>query len=309
MIRRTMGYMRDWIMVQQSRRWLLGVLALAAYLHAASCVSAETRNLYQKKSEYNVVIVREDSDGMRSLIFEENGAEQTSIDMKDPSRLVHAYARAIMSSLAVKPKPNRMLIVGLGGGVMPTFLRRNCPDSYIDVAELDPEVFSVAVKFFNFREDQRMKVHIGDGRKFIEDTRNRYDIIFLDAYGSDSIPYMLATKEFMVAVRAKLADGGIVVSNVWGSGSNKLYGSMVRTYEAVFEELHIIRAPLSENRIHIALPKKAGLTKAKLIDMAGAVEGNLKPRVDLSGIMGAGYQDAAGVEDGKVLLDKDAPKD
>lgn len=192
---------------------------------------------------------------------------------------------------------------------MPTFLRRNLPEATIDVVELDREVFTVAVKYFGFREDARMKVHIGDGRKFIEQTENRYDIIYLDAYGSDSIPYLLATREFLVAVRGKLSAGGIVVSNVWGSASNRLYGSMVTTYLAVFGEVHIIRAPLSQNRIVIAWAEKMGLTSEKLIEQAKAIEEGLKPPVYLSGIIRAGYTEAASEEAGSVLLDKDAPKD
>ena len=291
------------------RRRALLVLALIANLLASACASAQSGELYRKKSEFNLVIVRQSEDGIRQLLFEDGGAVQTAIDMNDPPRLVHAYARAIMASLAVAPTPQRIMIVGLGGGVMPAFLRRNFPDAQIDIAELDPEVFAVAKRFFNFREDPKMKVYVGDGRKFIEQTANRYDIIYLDAYGADSIPYMLATKEFMTAVRAKLADGGIAVSNVWGPSSNRLYASMLRTYEAVFAELHVVRAPYSENRILIALTAKKSLTQKKLVELANQIEPNLKPRLDLGGMIEAGYQSPGIVGGGTVLLDKDAPKE
>jgi len=296
-------------MLLKTRNDVLCLIGLAFCLSCNPPARGDERTLYNKKSEFNQIIVRESDDGIRSLLFDENGAVQTAIDMRDPTRLVHNYARTIMSALAVIPQPKRILIVGLGGGAMPMFLRRNCPEANIDLAELDPAVFDVAVRFFDFREDPKMKVYLGDGRKFIQTTSNRYDIIFLDAYGDDSIPYMLATKEFMEEVKQKLSEGGIVVSNVWGSGSNRLYASMVRTYQAVFPELHIIRAPMSENRIHIAFPRKAGLTEEKLIEQASHIETKLKPPLQLSTIIKAGYTEPESVSDGKVLLDKDAPPD
>jgi spermidine synthase len=150
-----------------------------------------------------------------------------------------------------------------------------------------------------------MKIHVGDGRKFIETTENRYDIIFLDAFGSDDIPYSLTTREFLSATRSKLNAGGIVVANVWGSLDNKLYPSMVRTYRDVFEELHIIRAPRSENRILLALPRKLGLSTDDLVKKAIRVQTTLELEFDLNGIIDLGYEPTRDLPgNAKVLLDK-----
>jgi len=290
---------------QRSLFLLLLSLIVAA---PATLFGAEDRVLYDRESRYNRIIVEEDDFHVRRLYFEPQGAVQTAIDMEEPLRLILPYARTTMCGLALVPQPKRMLIVGLGGGCMPMFLRDRYPDAQIDVAELDLDVARVAKAYFEFREDAKLKVHIGDGRKFIETTENRYDIIFLDAYGTDEIPYSLTTREFLRAVRSKLSESGIVVANVWGSYDNKLYPSMVKTYRDVFAELHIVCAPRSENRIFLALPKKAGLSKEQLAEKAGELQKARPFKFDLAEIVQGGYEPLKDNPDAKVLLDGPEPK-
>jgi spermidine synthase len=55
--------------------------------------------------------------------------------------------------LALAERPQRVLIVGLGGGTIPSMFRKYLPDLQIDTVELDPEVVQVAKQYFGFRED------------------------------------------------------------------------------------------------------------------------------------------------------------
>lgn len=275
-----------------------------------TCACAQSRILHREKSAFNEIIVEEDASGIRTLLFEEYGAMQTAMRVSAPTELVLSYARAIMVPLAIVPEPRRMLIVGLGGGAMPKYLRKVYPEAHIDVAELDPAVIQVAKKFFFFREDDRLKAHAGDGRKFIETTDSRYDVIFLDAYGADSIPYSLATREFLLACKAKLSEGGIVVGNVWSYRSNRQYYSMLKTYLDVFAEVHIVRATASENHIFIALPAEAKLTREALIEKAADLQKKRMSDLQLEAIVRDGYTPLPALPAGaKVLLDRDAPRD
>ena len=288
------------------RRLLVVLVVLGGVVESAR---GQGRVIYEGKSEFNdKIIVREDAKGIRSMLFAEKAPAQTVIDTRDPERLVGAYSRVIMVSLGVVERPRRMLIVGLGGGAMPMFLRRNCPEAEIDVVEIDPAVVEAAKTYFGFKEDEKMRVHVGDGRKYIETAEKKYDIIYLDAYGPDSMPRTLSTKEFMEAVKGKLSEGGMVAANVYASGSGKLYASMVRTYEAVFGELHIIRVPVSESRIHLAFAGKSGLSKELLMEKAAAVEGRLRPKLALRFLVESGYVEASRVKGGEVLVDEGGGK-
>ncbi len=147
----------------------------------------------------------------------------------------------------------------LGGATLPMFLRKHYPSAEIDIAEIDPDVVNVAKTFFGFREDERMRIHVGDGRRFIENIRQpRYDVIFVDAYGAHNVPEHLTTQEFLQAVRLALVPSGVVVGNVWGPSSNRLYDSMVRTYQEAFDELFIVNVSGDVNSILLALPRSNG---------------------------------------------------
>jgi spermidine synthase len=71
-------------------------------------------------------------------------------------------------ALAAVEKPKRILIVGLGGGSIPNFLHKYYPNTHIDVVDIDPLVVKVAKEYLGFREDKTLRVHVADGRAFIE---------------------------------------------------------------------------------------------------------------------------------------------
>lgn len=56
-----------------------------------------------------------------------------------------------------------MLLVGLGGGGLPQFLRDFVPHVSVEVVELDPAVLDVAKEWFGFKPDERLVVTLGDG--------------------------------------------------------------------------------------------------------------------------------------------------
>lgn len=270
---------------RRAATWLVLSLMLVAL---SAC--AEPRILYQKLSAQGSIIVTEDEKGLRTLYFEPHGARQSVVKPDDPDHLELPYARAVLTGLALHPQPRRMLVVGLGGGTLPSFLRKHYPEAQIDVAEIDPEVARVAVEYFGFREDANMHILVGDGRALIEKARRAsYDLIILDAYGADSIPMSLATIEFMRSVRQALAPGGLVVSNVWGRLSNPLYDDMVRTHAEAFDEVQVVSAPGSGNVIVMGLVGKRDITRQQLAQRARALAGSFRLRYDLGAIVDQGY--------------------
>jgi spermidine synthase len=241
------------------------VLVLLACLASAQ---AGEKLLYEKKSEYNNVIVTEDANGYRVLRFEQGGARQSIGKPGDPGYLGFAYTKVAFVGLALTREPSRILVVGLGGGTMPMFLRKHYPDAHIDAVDIDPEVVHVAREYFGFKEDERMRVHVGDGRQFVERARDPYDVIFLDAFGTRNVPPHLTTLEFMRAVRKAVKPTGVVVGNIWGRGPNPLFDSMVRTYQEAFEDLYILDVIGTSNKILLALPRKQPLDRQQLAQLA-----------------------------------------
>jgi spermidine synthase len=291
------------------RRRLLSLGFLAIVALSVAVARAE-KVLYEKQSPYNTVVVTEDEEGLRTLWFERYGARQSVVKVGDPDHLELAYARVMPVGVAVVEEPKRVLIVGLGGGTVPSFLHKHYPKTQIDVVDIDPVVVDVAGKFFGFREDETLHAHVADGRRFIEKCKNPYDIIFLDAFGSDNIPYALATREFLQAVRRALTPKGIVVGNIWSQWSNPLHDSMVRTYQDVFDELYIFDAQGAGNEILLALPRKGPIERDDLARKARAISKQEHFPYDLGDVVTYGYRDARNEHfGGRVLLDKDKPEE
>lgn len=269
---------------------LLGTALLALTLLAAG-LCAEPVILHEKPSLFGPVIVVEDN-GLRILQFARGGARQSVVKLGDPEHLDLPYAAVAFTGLALCGEPRRVLVVGLGGGTLPMFLRHYYPTAVIDAVDIDPEVVHVAKQFFGFREDERMRAHVADGRAFIEQTRHPYDLIFLDAYGSDSVPLHLTTEEFLRAVRRAVAPSGVVVGNIWDRHYNALYDAMVRTYQEVFSDLYILGVRGTGNRIFLALPRRLDLERAELARRARQVSETKRFRFDLGADVTEDFQRA-----------------
>lgn len=298
---------RDCFLIMKRRTLLLaGILNLAGL---AGLSRAEQAVLFEKVSPYNTVVVTEEG-GMRTLRFERGGARQTVIKPGDPDHLELSYARAVLVGLALCEGPRRVLVVGLGGGTLPMFLRRHYPDAEIDAVDIDPEVVAVAKEYFGFREDSRMRAVVGDGRGFVEKSDRAYDMVILDAFGSDSVPRHLTTQEFLQAVRRIVEPGGVVVGNVWSRHSNPLYDSMVRTYQEVFDELYILNLRGAGNQILLALPRRQALTVEELAGLALEVVKARRFRYDLGEIVRRGFEHAVARDpEARVLVDADLVKE
>jgi len=163
---------------------------------------------------------------------------QSQVNLNDLRQHRLEYSKMSFCGLLYNPEPKRMLVLGLGGGVIPRDMRYYFPDAEIDVVDIDPEIPHIAKEFFAFSEDGKLKVHVDDGRMFIKkqlrrDPVPKYDIIILDAFNGDYIPFHLMTKEFLQEVQRVLDDDGVVVANVFYS--NRLFDAEFKTFLDVFD--------------------------------------------------------------------------
>jgi spermidine synthase len=249
------------------------------------------RVIAEVEGAFGPVVVIEDAEGIRRLRFGRDGVDQSAVKPGDPDHLAFAYVRHLTAAFALTPRPHRVLFVGLGGGTLPMFLRRHLPEAHIDIVELDPAVLACARGHLGFAPDNRMTVHLADGRAFLEASEQRWDLIILDAYGEDNIPFPLATRTFLTAVRAHLAAGGRVAANLWGEAVNPLYGGMLATWEAVFPEVQVLAPVGSDSRVVLASPVRSGLTREATITAADALRRSWGLRFDLSEAVASAWQE------------------
>jgi spermidine synthase len=252
---------------------LLGA-TLCALLLPLSATAQEARVVYEVQSQYQLITVLDTANGYRQLIFDGrfdgSDAIQSEMHLANPDEPTLSYARHMIAAIPLVDRPRRILVVGLGGACIQRCLRKLLPDATIETAELDPEIRRVAAEYFFFEEDARQVVHLGDGRAFIERPGEKYDVVLLDAFSATSIPYHLTTREFLQAVMGRLAQGGVACANLWDAEPG--YWDMVKTYAAVFPEIHVLKCAGSSNSLVLAIPTKTGLTAQAWADRATAFE-------------------------------------
>jgi spermidine synthase len=214
-------------------------LALLLVLSLALPAAADSpRIVFTKRSLYRNILVTEEDDRFCLSFRLRSGAInalQSCMEKADHDRLVFEYSRAVMAGLLITPRPERMLVLGLGGGSIPRVLRALHPKADIDVVEIDPAVVQVAEQWFDFRAGGKLRVHVKDARQFVKQAvvfGQRWDLVILDAFNGDYIPEHLMTREFLAEVRSVLVPDGTLVANTFSSSA--LYDSESATYAAVF---------------------------------------------------------------------------
>lgn len=242
------------------------LLAALLVLPAASHAQNGVRQIHQERSLYRNILVTEDSERrcMRFTITARSGQNQSCYFLDDPDKLVFPYAKMVLSSLLVKDNPQRILIVGLGGGTLVHTYSSLFPAAEIRVSEIDMAVVDVAEEYFGFEETAKISVDAVDARVHIKRAGLRgekFDLIILDAFNGEYIPEHLMTREFLEEVKALLGDNGMVVANTFST--SRLYNAESETYSEVFGTFYNIRQFGTGNRIIVAsqqpLPDRATL--------------------------------------------------
>lgn len=110
-----------------------------------------------------------------------------------------------------KIRDQDILVIGAGGFLFSKNMEYTGNRfTYVDI---DPEIKSIAEQYFLNSSINGEFVAL-DGRNFINQAKEQYGLIFLDAYSSQlSMPEHLLTKEFFKSVSDRLKDDGILVVN------------------------------------------------------------------------------------------------
>lgn len=143
------------------------------------------------------------------------------------------YTRKLAETVDAASRKDRILILGGGGFVLPQYLAEKYPSSLIDVVEIDPELVSIARLHFGFKDPPNVRILAQDARTFLNRNSQPYDVVLVDAYNDDLIPFSLATAEYIDRLTMAVAPDGIVSVNVIGSKSGAC-GKLVASIHAMY---------------------------------------------------------------------------
>ena len=137
------------------------------------------------------------------------------------------------------------LMIGGAAYTYPTYYLNKYQDKTIDVAEIDEKMTELAIDEFDLDiENPRLKIYTQDGRSFLNNTKNKYDTILIDAFKGLNAPFELTTYEALVKAKNALNDNGMVITNIISSLEGKdedFIKYEYSTYKEVFEDVKLFK--------------------------------------------------------------------
>jgi spermidine synthase len=271
--------------------------------------------LFRADTQYHRITVTEDTE-TRHLRFDRS--HQSALRIDDPFTSEIRYPDYMHLALALRPDAKRVLVLGLGGGSITRRFWRDYPEMTVDTVEIDPVVVDVAYEYFWLPHDERLRVFTEDARRYVQNAEDTYDIVIVDAYYSDSLPFHLTTEEFFREVESIMSPEGVLAYNVISApagADSELFRSMYRTAGGIWGDIWVFpigyaydhNAESRRNIIVLAtderLPESEfGLRVVGRVDGRVTIEGFPEMWYDL-------YTEPVPVADVPLLTDSHAPTD
>ncbi|RKF61566.1 Spermidine synthase [Erysiphe neolycopersici] len=198
--------------------------------------------LHHEKSEYQDILIFESTDYGTVLVLD-NVIQCTERDE-------FAYQEMI-THLAMNshPSPKKVLVIGGGdGGVLREVIKHDSVEEAI-LCDIDEAVIRLSKKYLPGMaigyQHPKVKVHIGDGFKFLNDYKNEFDVIITDSSDPEGPAESLFEKPYFELLYNALKDGGVITTQ----GFKDL--APIQAPAAAFKSL--FPACLYEMSIHIKL--------------------------------------------------------
>jgi predicted membrane-bound spermidine synthase len=174
------------------------------------------------------------------LAFIVNGKTDGNAISDAPTQIMLGLTGALLH-----PKPQTVFVVGLGTGETAGWLAEIPSAERVDVVELEPAIDEMARRCsavnFNVLHHPKVRRIYNDAREVLLTSPQRYDLIVSEP----SNPYRsgiasLFTREFYLAGRDRLNDGGLFVQWVQGYEiDSRTFGTICATLRSVYSQVEI----------------------------------------------------------------------
>src|SRR6185369_13369083 len=127
-------------------------------------------------------VVREEDDGV-TLVFDDKNVQSRMLP-DEPARLVVEYTRLVMGFLLFHPEPQRIAMIGLGGGSLAKYCARNLRDADFTAIEISPDVIALRSAFGIPPDGPRFRIRCEDGAAFVRREDESFDVLLVDGFDS-----------------------------------------------------------------------------------------------------------------------------
>jgi spermidine synthase len=154
--------------------------------------------------------------GSRRFLHFDLDAVQSAMHLEYPDKLCLAYTRKMMAFLLFNSVPERILLLGLGGGSLAKFCYWRLRCATVTAVEANPDVIALREEFRIPADNDRFRVIRADGAAYVADIPPCKDVILADACDRAGIAPELDAIEFYQNARRCLSREGVFVINVCG---------------------------------------------------------------------------------------------
>lgn len=211
---------------------------------------------------YQVVETLYDGRPARVLYSGDRQAAQSGVAKDDNPDLLFDYNQR-MFELITTLVPQHVLLIGGGVGTLPKALLDTLPEIRIDMVEPDSGLTELAYRYFDLPVDERLRIFNTDGRSFMRERAERYDMVLVDAFMHTTIPKDLKTLEAFQAYHKHLLPQGILAINVISG----YYGPNARVLQEMYagglEYFDVLDVFLASRGYSLWLPQNFVLTAQK----------------------------------------------
>jgi spermidine synthase len=213
---------------------IIGLIALPPGL-----VKETQGTLAERETTYGFVqIVREQS-GKIVMRFDDGIADQ-SVYRAGTALTGGEWDMPLVVPPLLARNLRHVLVIGNAGGTTARALAAEYPGISIDAVEIDPVVTQLARQYMGLDSVPNLHVVTADGREYLETTAARYDLIVVDAYRQEYIPFYLATQEFFSLLHSHLNPGGAIALNVERvPGDNSLVQAISQAVATEFRQVWV----------------------------------------------------------------------
>lgn len=137
----------------------------------------------------------------------------SAMNLSEPWQPVLPHYPAMLSVFLFKPKPDNILLMGLGGGELLRYLAHAKPAARLTAVEKSTAMIDVFKTCFN---PDKIKPDIinADVCDWDANIERPQDIVFLDVYGDTSLPDCLYTENLYSKIYELLDKSGVLVANL-----------------------------------------------------------------------------------------------
>ena len=202
-------------------------------------------------------------DGRDQTIMELRNRSGNSTTGPDPGKSWNAFAYDFHMVRRLMPSAQKILVLGLGGGMLPLSLAQSGLE--VDVVEIHPDVVRAACDHFlnlppvrNSRcikdgsvtralisegdNEACMKMIVADARPYVRTYSGRYDIIICNAIVKDAPPYYLYSAESLFEMKSILNRDGILALNLLSGcrgSEGRATASVKKTLDSLFHDVRV----------------------------------------------------------------------